>query len=192
MNELANNIEDKINNVICVTRFNDETYAQFEEHLNERICLKTLNAPENVSQVYNTPLPIAESLKFDKKYFLVIEMLNSKNLITGISVIKNRSYFKKFKIYNDQNYNRYSYKICKRMSRYEILALESELLKVLETLIFTEKNHLKRGQGIQYINSNYYKKLHKKFHHLESLESNEIEKYLIKKIRNIINDKNYT
>ena len=37
MNELANNIEDKINNVICVTRFNDETYAQFEEHLNERI-----------------------------------------------------------------------------------------------------------------------------------------------------------
>ena len=42
------------------------------------------------------------------------------------------------------------------------------------------------------INSNYYKKLHKKFHQLESLESNEIEKYLIKKIRNIINDKNYT
>ena len=56
----------------------------------------------------------------------------------------------------------------------------------------SQKNHLKRGQGIQYINSNYYKKLHKKFHQLETLESNEIEKYLITKIRNTINDKNYT
>lgn len=159
LQEKLHNIKENMNNVLCVTRFNDETFREYQNFSNEEAYLKDSNVPENMYNVYNTPLPIAESKQFTNKYFFVLEMLNSNNTITGISVIKNRPYYKKFKVYSDQNYNRHSYKIITRISRTDLLYLEPILVSDLEKLVFTQKNHLKRGQGIQMIQTNYYKKL---------------------------------
>mgnify|MGYP006956431058 CR=1 FL=1 len=173
--EKLHNIKENMNNVLCVTRFNDETFREYQNFSNEEAYLKDSNLPENMCNVYNTPLPIAESKQFTNKYFFVLEMLNSNNTITGISVIKNRPYYKKFKVYSDQNYNRHSYKIITRISRTDLLYLEPILVSNLEKLVFTQKNHLKRGQGIQMIQTNYYKKLQIVNPSWESLDPIDIE-----------------
>ena len=175
LKEKLHNIKENINNVLCVTRFNDETFREYQNFSNEEAYLKDSNVPENLYNVYNTPLPIAESKQFTNKYFFVLEMLNSNNTITGISVIKNRPYYKKFKVYSDQNYNRHSYKIITRISRTDLLYLEPVLVSNLEKLVFTQKNHLKRGQGIQMIQTNYYKKLQIVNPSWESLDPIDIE-----------------
>ena len=199
LKEKLENIKDNLNNVLCVTRFNDETYREYQNFANEEVYLKDPNLPENVYNVYNTPLPIATSKQFTKKYLLVLEMLNTNNTIRGISIIKNRPYFKKFKVYSDQNYNRHSYKIITRINRTDLLYLEPILMSNLEKLVFTQKNHLKRGQGIQMIQSNYYKKLQSFSPLWEFLEPKDIEMTilarlwsLIEKYKNTICDKQMT
>lgn len=199
LKEKLENIKDNLNNVLCVTRFNDETYREYQNFANEEVYLKDPNLPENVYNVYNTPLPIATSKQFTKKYLLVLEMLNTNNTIRGISIIKNRPYFKKFKVYSDQNYNRHSYKIITRINRTDLLYLEPILMSNLEKLVFTQKNHLKRGQGIQMIQSNYYKKLQSFSPLWEFLEPKDIEMTilarlwsLIEKHKNTICDKQMT
>lgn len=159
VNEKLSKINENLNNVLYVTRFNDETFREYRNFAKEEGYLQNQNVPENVYNVYNTPLPIAETKQFTNKYFFVMEMLNTNNTIQGISIIKNRPYYKKFKVYSDQNYNRHSYKIITRINRTDLLYLDQELLNNLEKLVFTQKNHLKRGQGIQMIQTKYYKKL---------------------------------
>lgn len=188
-------IKENLNNVLCVTRFNNETYREYQNYVNNEDYLDEKCFTKNVSErnynIYNTPLPIAESKEFTNKYFLVIEMLNSDNTIRGISIIKNRAYFKRFKVYSDQNYNRYSYKIITRINRTDLLYFENDLVKKIEKLVFTDKNHLKRGQGIQMIKTNYYAKLKKSYNELELLESSEIENSIIETIwSSIVNNKN--
>lgn len=194
--EKLENIKDNLNDVLCVTRFNDETYREYQNFANDEAYLKDPNLPENVYNVYNTPLPIVRSKQFTKKYFFVLEMLNTNNTIKGISIIKNRPYYKKFKVYSDQNYNRHSYKIITRINRTDLLYLEPILVSNLEKLVFTQKNHLKRGQGIQMIQSNYYKKLQNVSPLWELLEPKDIEMSiltllwsLIEKHKNTIWDK---
>ena len=186
LKEKLENIKDNLNNVLCVTRFNDETYREYQNFANEEVYLKDPNLPENVYTVYNTPLPIATSKQFTKKYLLVLEMLNTNNTIRGISIIKNRPYFKKFKVYSDQNYNRHSYKIITRINRTDLLYLEPILMSNLEKLVFTQKNHLKRGQGIQMIQSNYYKKLQSFSPLWEFLEPKDIEMTILTRLWSLI------
>ena len=186
LKEKLENIKDNLNNVLCVTRFNDETYREYQNFANEEVYLKDPNLPENVYNVYNTPLPIATSKQFTKKYLLVLEMLNTNNTIRGISIIKNRPYFKKFKVYSDQNYNRHSYKIITRINRTDLLYLEPILMSNLEKLVFTQKNHLKRGQGIQMIQSNYYKKLQSFSPLWEFLEPKDIEMTILTRLWSLI------
>ena len=144
------------------------------------------NVQENIYNVYNTPLPIAESKDFTNKYFIVMEMLNTNNTIRGISIIKNRPYYKKFKVYSDQNYNRHSYRIITRINRTDLLYLEPTLINNLEKLVFTQKNHLKRGQGIQMIQTNYYKKLQTISPIWESQDSATIERTILESLWSLI------
>lgn len=184
--EKLENIKDNLNDVLCVTRFNDETYREYQNFANDEVYLKDPNIPENVYNVYNTPLPIVASKQFTNKYLFVLEMLNTNNTIKGISIIKNRSYYKKYKVYSDQNYNRHSYKIITRINRTDLLYLEPILVSNLEKLVFTQKNHLKRGQGIQMIQSNYYKKLQKVNPLWELLEPKDIEMSILRLLWSLI------
>ena len=65
----------------------------------------------------------------------------------GIGKLRNYiSYDKKYNIYQERYYNRYTYKGKKRVTREEI---PTNLLENLERRVFTTKRHLKRGNGIK-------------------------------------------
>ena len=65
--------------------------------------------------------------------------------IMGISLLKNNPHYKKYRIYKDDNYNRYTFVGKVRIDRKDIE--DREKLKELENILFYGKSHLKRGHG---------------------------------------------
>lgn len=128
---------------ICVTRFDNKT-------LNENIEWRKNN--NHPGSIYGTPVKISETI-LPNSLIIVLEMNNSNNSIEGIGIIKNRQEKpdkKKFKIYKDNNYNRFIYKSNLRIDKKNLKSnYEKKILDILEKLLFTTKNHFKRGQGIQ-------------------------------------------
>jgi len=82
--------------------------------------------------------------------FYVIEMNNSQNKIQGIGLIINKHHPDKYyRIYNDQDYNRYIYKGKKRLDVSIITdPYYKKVIEVLEQLLFKGERHCKRAQGI--------------------------------------------
>jgi predicted transcriptional regulator len=79
-------------------------------------------------------------------------MNNSKNIIEGIGIIENncaRENKKYYKIYTDNNYNRYIYRSNFRINRIHFNNYEKEVISCLEECLFKSAYHCKRGQGIQ-------------------------------------------
>ena len=130
---------------ICVTRFTEATYNENKNWLNKN--------NEAKGCIYGTPVKIKNSILPDTT-LLVIEMNNTKNKIEGIGVIKNtltpenRKYYK---IYSDNNYNRFIYKSNNRIDKEDFNNSEKEVLTLLEHYLFKTPYHCKRGQGIQKI-----------------------------------------
>jgi hypothetical protein len=128
---------------ICVTRFNNKT-------LNENIKWRKNN--NHPGCIYGTPVKITETI-LPNTLIIVLEMNNSNNSIEGIGIIKNQQVKpdkKNFKIYNDNNYNRFIYKSNLRIDKKNLKSnYEKKILESLEKLLFTTKNHFKRGHGIQ-------------------------------------------
>ena len=80
----------------------------------------------------------------------VLEMNNSTNMIEGIGIIKNKFITnRRYKIYSDQNYNRYSYNCLYRIKRQQLDNNEEKILKILDIILFKGYKHFKRGHGIQ-------------------------------------------
>jgi hypothetical protein len=103
--------------------------------------------------IYGTPVKIKTSILPDIT-LLVIEMNNTKNKIEGIGIIKNNlmpENRKYYKIYSDNNYNRFIYKSNFRIDKDDFTANEKEVLTLLEHFLFKTPYHCKRGQGIQKI-----------------------------------------
>jgi hypothetical protein len=127
---------------IYVTRFNSITYKENREWLlknNESGC------------IYGSPIKLSEKL-LPNSDIIVLEMNNSNNKIEGIGIIKNKLiYNKKFKIYSDNNYNRFIYKSNLHISRNSFTDFETNIIRNLEKLLFKSHYHCKRGQGIQSI-----------------------------------------
>ena len=130
-------------NPVCITRFNDTTY-------NER---KTWCRKHNFKgSVYGSPNMINSTILPHQK-LLVLEMNNSINKIVGIGIIYNKLYLTnhKYKIYSDNNYNRYIYKSDKYIDISNLDEIDSKIIEQLELLLFKGKKNYKRGQGIQRI-----------------------------------------
>jgi hypothetical protein len=125
---------------ICCTRFNNNTWEEnklWRERNEYKGC------------VYNTPVKIKDSILNTSSLF-IIEMNNQTNEINGIGFIKNCLVTDKhYKIYSDNNYNRYTYKSSFRIDKEEITTEEMKYIKMLEVLLFTGYKHFKRGHGIQ-------------------------------------------
>ena len=141
---MNNNVE-KSRLQICVTRFNDETFKQNQSYRNEN----------KIKCIYGTPVKITENI-LPSTNIMVIEMNNSKNIIEGFGIIKNklapspngkRCHY----IYNDNNYNRYIYKSNNRIDKDDLNKDEKKIIRKLEDILFKTKGHMKRGQGIQNI-----------------------------------------
>lgn len=129
---------------ICVTRFDSKTIKENKDWLNQN---------NLIGCIYGSPIKISEKI-LPETDILVIEMNNTTNTIEGIGIIKNKlekEDRKKYKIYSDNNYNRFIYKSNKRIDKTSFNNYEKTIIKNLEQLLFKSYNHCKRGQGIQNI-----------------------------------------
>ena len=129
---------------IFVTRFDEKT---IEENRN------WLKKNNDIGCIYGSPIKITDKL-LPETYILIIEMNNSLNKIEGIGVIKNKLLLhdkKKYKIYQENNYNRFIYKSNMRIDKTSFNNYEKSIIFDLEKLLFKSRNHCKRGQGIQHI-----------------------------------------
>jgi hypothetical protein len=77
----------------------------------------------------------------------ILEMNNDTNKIAGIGIIKNKLDYNYYRIYSNNNYNRFTYKSDYYMPAHE-LESHTEIIQAVEKCLFTGKSHLKRGQGI--------------------------------------------
>jgi len=125
---------------IFATRFNNETFKEYNTWREKN---------EYKECIYNSPVKITEKL-FPNEQIFVLEMNNSENKIVGIGKIKNKLVFdNKYRIYSDNNYNRYTYKGQYRIERKELTKEEEKIIHILDVLLFSGARHMKRGQGIQ-------------------------------------------
>jgi len=125
---------------LMVTRFNNNT-----ENENSRWRDKY----EFDGCIYNSPVRIKDSVPL-MIHLIIIEMNNDKNKIIGFGKIKNKVYTDRtYRIYEERNYNRYTYRGAKRIEIENINNKDiQEKIKKLEERLFKGKSHLKRGHGI--------------------------------------------
>jgi hypothetical protein len=126
---------------VCITRYNNATWAE-----------RTAWLPANPEYtcIYKSPVPIKYNIPYESPLF-VLEMNNDTNQIMGVGRIVNeiradRSY----RIYSDQNYNRYTYLGRQRLDRAVIMQTRTNaiIIETLERMLFYGARHAKRGQGI--------------------------------------------
>ena len=125
----------------CITRYNNQTWS-------ERTAWIAANP--DYACIYKSPVPIKTHIPYEAPLF-VLEMNNDTNQIMGIGRIINeiradRSY----RIYADQNYNRYTYLGRQRLDRDFIMQskMNARVIHALERMLFYGARHAKRGQGI--------------------------------------------
>jgi hypothetical protein len=123
---------------LASTRFNNSTLEE-----NEKYRIKTNNAC-----IYCSPQRMSPKIKIDSLVFIV-EMNNELNQIEGIGLIKNTVNLDKyFKVYETCNFNRYVFKGKYRIGREELIRYNSQIVEILDDILFKGKTHLKRGAGI--------------------------------------------
>ena len=126
---------------VCITRYNDQTWAQRTAWL---------AANPGYACIYKSPVAIKSDIPYEASLF-VLEMNNDTNRIMGVGRIVNeiradRSY----RMYEDQNYNRYTYLGRQRLDRAVIVRsrANARVLETLERMLFYGARHAKRGHGI--------------------------------------------
>ena len=126
---------------VCITRYNNATWAERTAWLAEN---------PDYACIYKSPVPIKWNIPYESPLF-VLEMNNDTNRIMGVGRIVNeiradRSY----RIYSDQNYNRYTYLGRQRLDRAVIMQTITNaiIIETLERMLFYGARHAKRGQGI--------------------------------------------
>jgi hypothetical protein len=123
---------------LMTTRFNNNTAdenKQFRERKWQNGC------------IYGTSVMVSKRINPNAKLF-VLEMNNDMNKIIGIGLVLNKPIFNKYKIYNENSYNRYSYIGKKRIAREDMTEEEEIIMQVFDILCFSGTNHTKRGHGM--------------------------------------------
>ena len=123
---------------IACTRFNNSTY---EENIHYR-------EKYNESPIYGVSLKI-RTIYSSNSLIFIAEMNNEKNRIEGIGLIRNNLiYDKRYKIYNNDEYNRYIYRGYHWISRDMMDQLDSEIGRIFDLVLFKGKTNLKNRTGI--------------------------------------------
>ena len=136
--------------IIGTTRFNALTWK-------ENCSWREKNHPEGCA--YGVMKPISVTIPLNSSVF-VIEMNNSTNKIMGIGLVTNcPDPPENIKIYRDANYCCYLYKGNFRIDRSAFSERENTIVRILEHLVFENKTHLKRGQGITSLPEKMIKKV---------------------------------
>lgn len=161
---------------ICVTRFSNETF-------NENLNFKQNN--NIIGALYGSPIKISDKILLDER-ILILEMNNTKNIIEGIGIIKNRylqESRKMYKIYRDNNYNRFIYRSDFRIDKNNFTNYEKSNIEKLEKSLFYSYKHFKRGQGIQQIPS--FIKNNKEFNYTKFVEEIFLSRFVNLNLKNI-------
>lgn len=152
---------------IASTRFNNSTFIENIEYRKQEF-LK--------GAIYGVTIKINQKYPL-KSVLFVVEMNNDNNHICGISLIRNTTIIdKKYKIYNDDNYNRFIYRGDYWLSRESLQKHDNRLVEILENILFKGKSHLKRQSGISIVTS----KLFLKWNYNESIVKNAIKDIFLK------------
>lgn len=123
---------------IVTTRFNNDTLETNYSYRRKYgyACMYCCPSELSPKISYNTPL-------------FVIEMNNQKNQIEGIGLIKNKYETNKYyKVHTDGNNNRYTYIGKYFIDRETLDDYNSELVYVLDEILFKGYTHSKRGSGL--------------------------------------------
>jgi len=121
------------------TRFNARTW---EENMQYR------HKKQYTGCIYGTPKQIKDDVTLHLPIF-ILEMQNDANKIMGIGLVRNVIVIgKRYNMYSDSFYNRYTYKGKYRIDRNELNKDELKVIEILDVLVFKGYHHLKRGQGI--------------------------------------------
>jgi hypothetical protein len=136
--EFRNYVADMKQHIVT-TRFNHITWKENEEYR------KTHNS---FGCIYGVPDQVS-SLYKEKSVMFVLEMNNSINKIMGIGMVANICHVKKYRVYNDDNYNRYAYVGKYHIDRNNVSDDEEIIFQVLDNLCFLGAGHQKRPTGIK-------------------------------------------
>jgi len=123
---------------VVTGRFNKDTLISNYEY----------RAKKGFKCMYSCPSELSPKIPYNTPVF-VIEMNNSTNNIVGIGLIKNKPETQKYyKVHSDGNTNRYTYISDYYINREEINNYNSQLVYVLDEILFKGKTHSKRGSGL--------------------------------------------
>ena len=123
---------------VVTGRFNSETVIPNYEYRKRH----------NLKCIYCCPSRLSPKIPHESLVF-VIEMNNTTNMIEGIGLIKNKfDLTKYYKVHSDPNSNRYIYIGNYFMDRKTINDINSQLVDILEQILFKGKTHSKRGSGL--------------------------------------------
>lgn len=110
---------------------------------------KTYRQKHNMTGcVYGSPLLVSQYIEFNKN-LMILEMNNDQNRIMGIGLVKNNGIYKKCKIYNENNYNRFIYSGVYYIDRADLSDEEETIMKIFDILCFKGNRHMKRVIGIK-------------------------------------------
>jgi hypothetical protein len=127
---------------LCTTRFNTNTWQENQRFLANR---------KEIGCIYPAPEVISSGIPIDITLF-ILEMNNDQNRIMGIGIVKNHPIHNpsKYRVYSEQNYNRYTYlSKQRRIDRNEMTEEEEFYMKVFDHLCFRGSKHMKRLRGIK-------------------------------------------
>ena len=80
---------------------------------------------------------------------MVLEMNNDTNTIMAVGLCVNKPFVEKYSVYQESNYNRFSYVGKYRIERTNLDSTEEAVFKALDILCFTGNEHMKRGHGLK-------------------------------------------
>ena len=131
---------------IATTRFNNSTFLENMEYRDKH----------KFPVIYGTMIKIHRKIDIGS-FLFIVEMNNDTNKIEGIGLVKNSlALERKYKIYENDDYNRYIYRGNYWLSRQQILDFDSSIVEVYDKILFKGKTHLKRACGITVLNEKLF------------------------------------
>ena len=138
---LRANINDyrrQLRHFIMTSRFNNTTW-------NENVQFR--EKQQKIGCIYCSPNPVTVNIPHESILF-ILEMNNDDNKICGVGMVMNNPRINKYSVYENGNYNRYSFIGKCRIDRSEMTEEENTIMRVFDILCFTGNRHMKRGQGL--------------------------------------------
>ena len=148
----VNDYRNQMRHFIMTSRFNTST-------LEENAAFRAVQP--KIGCIYCSPSPVTIHIPNESIMF-ILEMNNDTNEIAGVGMVMNKPKINKYSVYENGNYNRYSFVGNCRIDRTEMTEDENMIMRVFDILCFTGNRHMKRGQGLTMFPVDMLYKCHKK------------------------------